>query len=239
MSHYKAVLLDFYGTLVEEDSPFIHRIVGQIAEASSRDPAAIARDWSAIYRRMCVERRGPAFTTQRLIEVEGLQEMLDACQVDLDAGAMVAGVFEYWQSPTPYPDTATFLAHLPVPYCLVSNIDTDDVQAALSALSWPFEHVVTSEMSRAYKPHPEPFEAALRLLHLQPQEVLHVGDSATADVAGAQALGIDVAWLNRSNRPIPTPRPTFIAQSLTDVLRFVNGRYSGLQDITSQRARDT
>ena len=224
MSHYKykAILLDFYGTLVEEDSPFIYRIVDQIAEASGRDPSDIAREWSAIYRRMCFERRGVAFTTQRVIEVEGLQEMLGACQVDLDAGAMVAGVFEYWQSPTPYPDTAPFLAHLPIPYCLVSNIDTADVQSALCSLGWQFEQLVTSELCRAYKPHPEPFRAALELLNLQPHEVLHVGDSATADVAGAQALGIDVAWLNRSNRPMPAPRPTFVAQSLTDVLGYVN-----------------
>ncbi len=49
---------------------------------------------------------------------------------------------------------------------------------------------------------------------MQVDEVLHVGDSASAD-GGAGALGIDTAWINREGRQAPTGcKPAFTASSL-------------------------
>jgi FMN phosphatase YigB (HAD superfamily) len=41
------------------------------------------------------------------------------------------------------------------------------------------------------------------VLGLRAEEVVHVGDSLTADVAGAQAAGIAAVWVNRRKRPVP------------------------------------
>jgi len=38
---------------------------------------------------------------------------------------------------------------------------------------------------------------ALDRLGLEPEEVLHVGDSDVDDVLGAQGAGLPVAWVNR------------------------------------------
>jgi 2-haloacid dehalogenase/putative hydrolase of the HAD superfamily len=62
---------------------------------------------------------------------------------------------------------------------------------------------VTSEAVCSYKPRPEIFLAALDQLRLPAANVLHVGDSLTSDVAGANVLGIPVAWVNRRARPRP------------------------------------
>ena len=48
------------------------------------------------------------------------------------------------------------------------------------------DYRVTSESVRAYKPHPEPFEAALELLGVDRSRLLHVGDSLGSDVRGAR-----------------------------------------------------
>lgn len=45
------------------------------------------------------------------------------------------------------------------------------------------------------KPDPEPFERALTELDATPDGAVHVGDSLRADVAGANALGIDSVWV--------------------------------------------
>jgi 2-haloacid dehalogenase/putative hydrolase of the HAD superfamily len=63
--------------------------------------------------------------------------------------------------------------------------------------------VVTSEQARAYKPRPEPFRLALDRLGLGPGEVIHIGDSPSSDVAGAAALGIDTAFLDRGGAGLP------------------------------------
>lgn len=62
---------------------------------------------------------------------------------------------------------------------------------------------VTSEDARSYKPRPEIFLRALELMDVKPEEVLHVGDSLSSDVAGAKRLGIKTCWLNRNRKNNP------------------------------------
>ncbi|MBM3325039.1 MAG: HAD-IA family hydrolase, partial [Calditrichaeota bacterium] len=53
-----------------------------------------------------------------------------------------------------------------------------------------FDTVITFEDTGSRKPSPRPFEQALRLLELQPSEVLMVGDWPERDMVGAKRLGI-------------------------------------------------
>ena len=46
------------------------------------------------------------------------------------------------------------------------------------------------------KPEPDLFVHMAQRLHLQPQQILHVGDDVTTDVAGAIHNGYRCAWLN-------------------------------------------
>ena len=67
------------------------------------------------------------------------------------------------------------------------------------------------------KPHPAIFHAALDRLAGRADEALYVGDTAADDIAGAQAAGIDVAWLNRRDEAPPDPPPTYTLRQLTDL----------------------
>jgi 2-haloalkanoic acid dehalogenase type II len=222
---YKAVLLDFYGTLVEEDDPLLDSIVRQVAAHSRRDndTAEILREWWVLMSAMVREARGTRFRPQRDLEVESLRQLLCDWRADLDAVALCQDVFRYWEAPRAYVGAAEFVGRLPVPACIVSNIDSADLDSALAHLGWRAPLAVTSEGCRSYKPNPEPFEAALEMLRLAPGEVLHVGDSLTSDVGGAQRLGIDVAWMNRRGRRLPDVPPTHMARGFDDVLRFFLG----------------
>lgn len=67
----------------------------------------------------------------------------------------------------------------------------------------------------AEKPHPAIFHEALRRAALTPQEVLHIGDQIRSDVAGARAIGMQAALLDRGNwhQPIPgSPKITTLNQ---------------------------
>ncbi len=61
-----------------------------------------------------------------------------------------------------------------------------------------FGHVVTSAEVGFEKPHPGIFESALARLGVEPEAVLHVGDSRRRDVEGAQAIGMRSVHLDRS-----------------------------------------
>jgi putative hydrolase of the HAD superfamily len=55
---------------------------------------------------------------------------------------------------------------------------------------------VGGEFARG-KPAPAIFRAALEAAGCQPQQAVHIGDSLTHDMAGAQGVGIHSIWLNR------------------------------------------
>lgn len=73
-----------------------------------------------------------------------------------------------------------------------------------------FQAVVVSDQVGWRKPKPVIFEEALRRLGVEATAALFVGDRADIDVAGAQAVAMDAAWVNREAAPLPaglsTPR---------------------------------
>lgn len=158
---------------------------------------------------------GEVPNTQRAIEIESLRRLLERYQVDLKASELAARLFAHWQAPAVFDDARRFLRHNTLPVCIVSNIDTADLRAACTHAGWEFEFLVTSESCRSYKPRAEMFQSALEMLGCQPQEALHVGDSLASDVQGAQALGIDVVWVNRALKPLPGGiAPTYTVATL-------------------------
>lgn len=76
--------------------------------------------------------------------------------------------------------------------------------------------VVTSARCGYRKPHPEIFRAALRLTSARPEETLMVGDSVSADVRGAESLGMHAVLIDRDGTRQVTEEVRAI-RSLLDV----------------------
>jgi 2-haloacid dehalogenase/putative hydrolase of the HAD superfamily len=201
----RALLLDFYGTLVAEDDPIVAEICAKVHATADRDcqPRQVGTHWWAEFRADMATSFGPDFITQRAIAVSSLSRTLAHFGSPLDAARLCAPQFDFWQRPELFPESRDFLAALDIPVCVVSNIDRADVLAAIGYHRLPLETVLTSEDVRAYKPRVEIFAAALERLGRRPDEVLQVGDSLTADIGGAHALGIPAVWVNRAGKPVP------------------------------------
>lgn len=212
---YKGILLDFYGTCVAEDDAIIERIIAAIAARSSAPPAEIWRSWK--FNEGCSAAFGPAFRTQKEIEISTLQAVLDQFQVDLDVEELSGELFDYWARPAVYPDTAEFLNRQEVPVIIVSNIDNSFLKSALAGIEFEFHDIVTSEDVQAYKPRPEIYQRALERNGLNANEVVHIGDSYSQDVTGAHHCGIDVVWVNRKNRIKPDGLTQFEVATLSEI----------------------
>jgi putative hydrolase of the HAD superfamily len=65
-------------------------------------------------------------------------------------------------------------------------------------LSRYFQGMIISSEVGASKPHRRIFETALNTAGVRPEQCLHIGDDAATDVAGAQAMGIRVLHVRRS-----------------------------------------
>lgn len=223
----QALLLDFYGTVVHEDHAILAAICDQVAAASPLGAAAaeVSACWGGLYRGLCATSYGHAFRTQRELEQRSLQDVLERFQAELDAEAVSQPLYDYWTRPTLCAESREVLAGCDVPICLVSNIDDADLRSALAHNDLDFEHTVTSQVCRAYKPRGEMFARALSLLDVRPAQALHVGDSLGSDVRGARAAGIPALWVNRSGRKVPlgSEAPDWVSSDLRGLLEILPG----------------
>ena len=93
-----------------------------------------------------------------------------------------------------------------------------------------FDAVVISDSVGWRKPRKEIFQAVLEALDVAPEEVLHVGDSLRADIAGAASLGMRTAWITRRVREPEAqlrdhvgPPPDHQVADLAELLEIVDG----------------
>ena len=105
--------------------------------------------------------------------------------------------------PPIFDDAIEFFEKCQIPIYIVSNIDTADIMKAIKYHNLILTAVFTSEAAKAYKPRKELFELALNSTELKLEEVIHIGDSISSDVKGAQSVGINTLWLNRFGKAIP------------------------------------
>lgn len=216
-----AVLLDFYGTVVHEDDLVIDEICMTISQSADvpAKPRDIGSYWWAVFSDAFRRSYGDEFRPQRVLELESLARTITKFGATCDAEELSGPLFEYWERPPVFDDALRFLAGIDLPVVVVSNIDRGDIETAIAHHSLTFDHVVTSEDVRSYKPRPELFVAGLDAVGCSPGRVLHVGDSLTSDVAGARELGIPVAWINRAGKSPPdTNGPTHEMTSLDDLI---------------------
>jgi len=213
----RGLLLDFYGTVVEEDDEVVASICARAAQTSPGEVTGeqVSAAW---WRAFCAAMGAAPFRTQREIAVSSLATALRATGCGADPAALCEEQFRFWRTAPLRPGTRAFLDSVQLPVCIVSNVDRADLEAVLAFHGLSFRAVVTSEDVAAYKPSPRIFQQALALLGLNADEVWHVGDSLSADVAGARAAGIGAVWVNRRGRPVPDGvDPAFAIGDLTDL----------------------
>lgn len=85
---------------------------------------------------------------------------------------------------------------------VISNWD-DRLRPLLQALelSAPFEVTIVSSEVGFSKPERGIFELAARRLQLPPEQILHIGDSWSADVEGGRASGFHALQIKRGEAP--------------------------------------
>lgn len=98
-----------------------------------------------------------------------------------------------------FPDTVAALRRLKKKFKLavISNIDDDLFAHSARRLEVPFDHVITAQQAKSYKPSHNNFKLALERIGLLKEKVLHVGQSLHHDIEPCRELGIHSVWVNR------------------------------------------
>lgn len=115
-------------------------------------------------------------------------------------------------------DTLAFLSAR-YPVVAVSNGNADVHRVGIGHY---FKASISAKDFGVPKPDVRIFHAAAQAAQVQPHEVLHVGDDATADAQGALAAGMQAVWLNTAGHDWPHPeRPHATVASLTHLCRLL------------------
>jgi putative hydrolase of the HAD superfamily len=89
----------------------------------------------------------------------------------------------------------------------LAAITNGNFDIALAGLDRYFAFAVNAERLTRAKPHPEPFEEALRIAGCGSRQCIHIGDDIENDVRGAQRMGFATIWINMEGKQWPGGEP--------------------------------
>lgn len=200
----EALFLDFYGTLVEPDESVIvdiaARVMGEPVQSQAVNGFVCL--WHGHYVEAIRASNEGAFVSQHRMAVETLAGALEDMEIDGDPEALCEAFSGFWKHPPKREGADAFLERCPLPLYLITNADEDALREALGRLGWDerFAGIVSSENTGAYKPDVRLFRKALQVAEVAAEDVVHIGDSWSADVFGAGRAGICSIWLNPRGR---------------------------------------
>jgi HAD superfamily hydrolase (TIGR01509 family) len=190
----KAVFLDALGTLVELEPPWVHLAADLGVEPDERLVDAVraemgyykqhAHEGTDLGALADLRARCAAVLSRELGREIPVEQMMAAIRFRA------------------YPDAPGALEQLRALGCRLVSVSNWDVSLPevleRCGLLDAFDGVVSSAGAGARKPDPAIFGPALELAGCEPEEALHVGDTAEEDVAAARAAGIPVLLLDRA-----------------------------------------
>jgi HAD superfamily hydrolase (TIGR02253 family) len=121
----------------------------------------------------------------------------------VDYKILSAGVIAYRRAReaalVPYPHvylTLIELTKMGIKLAVVSDAPAREAWLRLAYLNFHhiIDHVVTFDDTNERKPHPAPFQRALRLLDVKGEEALMIGDWEERDVVGAAKVGMKTVF---------------------------------------------
>lgn len=109
----------------------------------------------------------------------------------------------------------------------LSNATSKILDAGIknSGLKGVFEHVLSTDSIKTYKPDPRAYQMAVDAFKLNADEILFVA-FAGWDAIGAKAFGYPTFWVNRLNLPAEEfgSLPDAVGQNMADLVEFMKTR---------------
>src|SRR5262245_11876019 len=220
----RALTFDCYGTLIDWDTG-IREYLRRLLDAKGARDVDLDRFYHHWYHECELPAiAGPFMTYHEVLRTSVQRALRDfGLAVRADDGADFGQDMKTWP---PFADTHRVLTQLArrYPLCIISNTARDIIERSIAHMDVKFAHVVTAEDVRAYKPDRRIFEAALSRLGLAAgPRVLHVFQSKVVDLPTANALGLQMAWINRQHQELEPelPRPDWIFPDLAPLLELL------------------
>jgi 2-haloacid dehalogenase len=227
----RALAFDVFGTVVDWRGSIVRE--GQLLSAAKGlqvDWPAFADAWRAGYAPAMDRTRGEG---QRWADIDTLhRQILDTLRPRFGLQALtepeLVELNHAWHRLTPWPDAVGGLNRLKSRF-IISTLSNGNVSLLVDMArnaGLPWDCVLSGELVRKYKPDPEVYRMAARLLGCAPAQLMMVAAHAS-DLQAAQACGLRTAYVHRAlefgaDAPPRTPRPEgfdLVASDFADLAR--------------------
>ena len=222
ISSVKALTFDVFGTVVDWRSAIVRE--GQALGAQKGlavDWEEFADAWRAGYEPFMDRVRTGESPWSNIDALHRmiLDELLVRFQIEGLDEAEKNHLNHAWRRLDPWPDVRAGLARLRRRF-LVAPLSNGNVallthMAKRADLRW--DCILSSELARRYKPDPEVYLTAARLLDLRPRQIMMVA-AHNADLRAAQAAGFRAAFVYRTREYGPNQTTDLAPDASVDVV---------------------
>ena len=197
----QAILFDVFGTVVD----WRGSLIGELSEWGAArgigaDWTGLVDAWRSAYKpSMDKVRRGELpWTNLDALHRESLRELAPQFGLTGLSDADMDWVNRGWHRLRPWPDSVPGLRALHPRYVLapLSNGNVSLLVDMARGAGLPWDAILGAEIYRHYKPDPETYLGACRLLSLKPAQVMLCA-AHNDDLAAAQKLGLRTAFIPR------------------------------------------
>lgn len=223
MQNVKALLFDTFGTVVDWRGSVARQIerLGR-SNGFSIDGDAFARAWRAGYR----PGMAPVISGERpwtpidVIHRERLDVILDEFGIGghFDEAAR-ADLTLAWHRLDPWPDSVPGLRRLRTRYLIgpLSNGATVLLAAMAKRAALPWDVIMSSDVTKAYKRHPNAYLNACSAMGLETGQVMMCA-AHNDDLEAAASHGMRTAYVNRPYEYGPDQKADFQATGAWDIV---------------------
>jgi 2-haloacid dehalogenase len=228
----KALVFDVFGTCVDWRTSLIDDFTKWSAKRGvNADWTALVDGWRAVYMASMDEvRKHPERgymildtlhrqSLEKLVAQFGIQGLTEA-----DLHYLTMG----WHRLHAWPDTVSGLTRLKTKY-IISPLSNGNVALLTNMAKFaglPWDLILSAELFEHYKPDPETYLGAAKLLGLAPEQVMMVA-AHNGDLKAAQKNGLKTAFVARPTEYGPLQKYDFEATADWDI---VAGDFNGIAD---------
>ena len=208
---YPYLTFDCYGTLIDWRAGIEASLLAAVGDISVRGQALLdayviaEKQQESSYKKYGEVLRRTVLSMSDQLGVEVTEQ----------AARRFAGSVSTWPA---YADTSKFLKEMGrkgYKRYILSNVDTDLLRNTIGNQGLEVDGFVTAEEVGSYKPNPGHWLKFMEKTGARKDEVLHIAQSVYHDIIPTNEMGIDSAWVNRYNEPMPQgPHPLFVSDSL-------------------------
>lgn len=214
----KAVFLDYTGTILQTDSEDLRRLAQRMTMGDFRSSQEVAAWWFETLRAMEESAYQKAYEPEEKLCLKILEKAANEKGLKEDLLQLQQLQISYWMYAPLYSDVKRFFEQCPLPIYIISNNSASYIRVCLRRNNLHVNDIISSDQVKAYKPHRELYDRALRTARVKAEEAICIGDSMV-DMIGASSVGMKPILLDRKKTETTSAYRTI--RSLSEALRLL------------------